>query len=248
MNIEQMLRDAIERKTAEILKEEYGIEPSKQVMDETSNEDDPDEDDSDREDYQVRLTNVGDYKIRVVKVVHDNIEPDLKTAKSLVDYAPQILASKLTWKRATDIAYLLSNAGATANVEKTTVVLTTKYDDSEPEPAEVYDIPTFDLEPSRGEVLYNNLAPEDEKSKSENDEPNKNWRYQVVLETIGRDPERIARIITDFTHDEKRTQAFMDAVPVAIHRGLIVDSEIAIRNSLLTCGADAYVEKMIKID
>lgn len=29
MNIEQMLRDAIERKTAKILKEEYGIEMSK---------------------------------------------------------------------------------------------------------------------------------------------------------------------------------------------------------------------------
>lgn len=82
----------------------------------------------------------------------------------------------------------------------------------------------------------------------EHDEPNKNWRYQVVLRTIGDDPERIARIIDDFTHDEKRTQAFMDAVPVAIHRGLTVDNEIALRNTLLTCGADAYVEKMIKID
>lgn len=83
---------------------------------------------------------------------------------------------------------------------------------------------------------------------SEDDEPNKNWRYQVVLRTIGNDPERIARIITDFTHNELRTKTFMDAVPVAIHRGLTVDREIAIRNSLLTCGADAYVEKMIKVD
>lgn len=82
----------------------------------------------------------------------------------------------------------------------------------------------------------------------EHDEPNKNWRYQVVLRNIGDDPERIARIITDFTHDEKRTQAFMDAVPVAIHRGLTVDSEIALKNAFLTCGADACVEKMIKVD
>lgn len=80
------------------------------------------------------------------------------------------------------------------------------------------------------------------------DEPNKNWRYQVVLKNIGDDPERIARIITDFTHDEERTQAFMDAVPVVIHRGLTVDSEIALRDTFLTCGADAYVEKMIKVD
>lgn len=82
----------------------------------------------------------------------------------------------------------------------------------------------------------------------EHDEPNKNWRYQVVLRTIGNDPERIERIINDFTHDELRTKAFMDAVPVAIHRGLNIDSEIALRNSFLTCGADAYVEKMIKVD
>ena len=82
----------------------------------------------------------------------------------------------------------------------------------------------------------------------EHDEPNKNWCYQVVLKNTGDDPERIARIITDFTHDEKRTQAFLDAVPVAIHRGLNVDSEIALRNAFLTCGADAYVEKMIKVD
>lgn len=74
MDIKQILRDAIDNKVAEILKEEYGIEPSKQMMDETSNEDDSDEDDPDREDYQVRLTNVGDYKIRVVKVVHDNAD------------------------------------------------------------------------------------------------------------------------------------------------------------------------------
>ena len=82
----------------------------------------------------------------------------------------------------------------------------------------------------------------------EHDESNKNWRYQVVLKNIGNDPERIARIITDFTHDEERTQAFMDAVPVVIHRGLTVDSEIALRNTFLTCGADAYVEKTIKVD
>ena len=82
----------------------------------------------------------------------------------------------------------------------------------------------------------------------EHDEPNKNWHYQVVLITIGNDSDRIARIINDFTHDEERTRAFMDAVPVAIHRSLILDNEIALRNTFLTCGADAYVEKMLKID
>lgn len=40
MNIEQILRDAIESKTAKILKEEYGIEMSKEVIDEMSEEHD----------------------------------------------------------------------------------------------------------------------------------------------------------------------------------------------------------------
>lgn len=38
MNIEQMLRDAIESKTARILKEEYGIEMSKDEQKEQKNE------------------------------------------------------------------------------------------------------------------------------------------------------------------------------------------------------------------
>lgn len=82
----------------------------------------------------------------------------------------------------------------------------------------------------------------------EHDEPNKNWHYQVVLRTIGTDPEGVERIINDLTHDKLRTKAFMHAVPVAIHRGLNVDIEIALRNTLYLCGADAYVEKMIKVD
>lgn len=61
-----MLRDAIERKTAKILKEEYGIETPKEIADKLS------KDDQDYEDYQIRLTNVGDHKIRVVKVVFNN--------------------------------------------------------------------------------------------------------------------------------------------------------------------------------
>lgn len=80
----------------------------------------------------------------------------------------------------------------------------------------------------------------------EHDESNKNWRYQVVLRTIGNDPERITRIINDFAHNEERTQAFMNAVPIAIHRGLTVDNEIALRNTFLTCGADMLDERHMK--
>lgn len=112
MNIEQMLRDAIERKTAKILKEEYGIEMSKKIADKLP------KDDQDCGDYQIRLTNVGDHKISVVKVVFNSMDVDLKTAKTLVDQAPSVISPCLTFERATEIVKLLNDAGATAHVEK----------------------------------------------------------------------------------------------------------------------------------
>ena len=107
-----MLRDAIERKTAKILKEEYGIEMSKEIADKLP------KDDQDCEDYQIRLTNVGDHKIRVVKAVFNSMDVDLKTAKTLVDQAPSVISPCLTFERATEIVKLLNDAGATAHVEK----------------------------------------------------------------------------------------------------------------------------------
>lgn len=112
MCIEQMLRDAIERKIAKILKEEYGIETPKEIADKLP------KDDQDCENYQIRLTNVGDNKIRVVKAVFNNMDVDLKTAKDLVDQAPSIISICLTFERATEIVKLLNDAGATAHVEK----------------------------------------------------------------------------------------------------------------------------------
>lgn len=112
MNIEQMLRDAIESKTAKILKEEYGIETPKEITNKLP------KDDQDCGDYQIRLTNVGDHKIRVVKAVFNSMDVDLKTAKTLVDQAPSVISPCLTFERATEIVKLLNDAGATAHVEK----------------------------------------------------------------------------------------------------------------------------------
>lgn len=67
MNIEQMLRDAIERKTAKILKEEYGIEMSKTIADKLSEDgqdykdEQGDQDDQDEQPvYQVTLLEAGE--------------------------------------------------------------------------------------------------------------------------------------------------------------------------------------------
>lgn len=154
MNIEQMLRDAIERKTAKILKEEYGIEMSKEIADKLP------KDDQDCGDYQIRLTNVGDHKIRVVKVVFNNMDVDLKTAKGLVDQAPAVISPCLTFERATEIVKLLNDAGATAHVEKVerygdpldrTVVPPDEQDDQDEQP--VYQVTLLEAGTNREDLI-----------------------------------------------------------------------------------------------
>lgn len=154
MNIEQMLRDAIERKTAKILKEEYGIETPKEIADKLS------KDDQDYGDYQIRLTNVGDHKIRVVKVVFNNMDVDLKTAKALVDQAPAVISPCLTFERATEIVKLLNDAGATAHVEKIvcdddpldwTIIPPDKQDDQDEQP--VYQVTLLEAGVNREDLI-----------------------------------------------------------------------------------------------
>ena len=79
------------------------------------------------------------------------------------------------------------------------------------------------------------------------DEPNEQCQYQTVLMDVGENDDRIADIINNFTHNKMRTNALIDATPVVIHRGFTVDGEVAIRNELLNNGADAFVEKTIKV-
>lgn len=106
------MRNTINNKVTKILKEEYGIETPKEIADKLS------ENDQDYRDYQIRLTNVGDHKIRVVKALFNSMDIDLKTAKTLVDQAPSVIITCLTFECATEIVKLLNDAGATAHVEK----------------------------------------------------------------------------------------------------------------------------------
>lgn len=154
MNIEQMLRDAIERKTAKILKEEYGIELSKEFADKLP------KDDQDCGDYQIRLTNVGDHKIRVVKAVFNSMDVNLKTAKTLVDQAPSVISPCLTFERATEIVKLLNDAGATAHVEKIvcddapldwTPIPPDEQDDQDEQP--VYQVTLLEAGPNREDLI-----------------------------------------------------------------------------------------------
>ena len=181
-----MLQDAIERKTTKILKEEYGIEMSKKIADKLP------KDDQDCEDYQIRLTNVGDHKIRVVNVVFNSMDVDLKTAKTLVDQAPSIIRPCLTFERATEIVKLLNDAGETAHVEKIvcdddpldwTVIPPDAQDDQDERP--VYQVTLLEAGENREELIKK--------------------AYQDS-EKSGREYERVVRYVESILADEQKEQ------------------------------------------
>lgn len=211
MNIEQMLRDAIERKTAKILKEEYGIEMSKEVADKLS------KDDQDYEDYQIRLTNVGDHKIRVVKVVFNNMDVDLKTAKTLVDQAPSVISPCLTFERATEIVKLLNDAGATAHVEKI-----------------VCDDDPLDWTP---------IPPDEQDDQDDQDEQSV---YQVTLLEAGVNREDLIKFIANVRMIEPSyAKALVDHVPSVIVRDFTKKSALIIIAELTKLNASFMLERTV---
>ena len=214
MNIEQMLRDAIERKTARILKEEYGIEMSKEITDKSS------EDDQDCGDYRIRLTNVGDHKIRVVKVVFNNMDVDLKTAKTLVDQASSVISPCLTFERATEIVKLLNDAGATAHVEKIGC-------DDDP----------LDWTP---------IAPDEQGDQDDQDEQPV---YQVTLLEAGENREDLIKLIANARIIEPSyAEAIVDHAPSVIVRDFTKKGAMIIVDELVNLNASAMLERTVFIN
>lgn len=214
MNIEQMLRDAIERKTAKILKEEYGIELSKELTDKLP------EDDSDCEDYQIRLTNVGDHKIRVVKAVFNSMDVDLKTAKTLVDQAPSVISPCLTFERATEIVKLLNDAGATAHVEK--------------------------IGCDDGPLDWTVIPPDEQNDQDEQDECPV---YQVTLLEAGANREDLIKFIANARMIEPSyAEALVDHVPSVIVRDFTKKAAMTIVDELTKLKADSMLERTVFIN
>lgn len=214
MNIEQMLRDAIESKTARILKEEYGIELSKKFADKLP------KDDQDCEDYQIRLTNVGDHKISVVKVVFNSMDIDLKTAKTLVDQAPSVISPCLTFERATEIVKLLNDAGATAHVEKVVC------DD--------------------GPLDWTVIPPDEQNDQDEQDE---RPVYQVTLLEAGANREDLIKFIANARMIEPSyAEALVDHVPSVIVRDFTKKAAMIIVAELTKLKADSMLERTVFIN
>lgn len=140
MNIEQMLRDAIERKTVKILKEEYGIETPKKIADKLSKDDivcdddpldwtpiSPDEqDDQDEQDecpvYQVTLLEAGENREDLIKFIANArmIEPSY--AEALVDHMPSVIVRNFTKKAAMTIVAELTKLKADSMLERTVFI------------------------------------------------------------------------------------------------------------------------------
>lgn len=142
MNIEQMLRDAIESKTAKILKEEYGIETPKlndagatAHVEKIACNDDPldwtpippdEQDDQDEQDecpvYQVTLLEVGENREDLIKFIANArmIEPSY--AEALVDHMPSVIVRDFTKKAAMTIVAELTKLKADSMLERTVFI------------------------------------------------------------------------------------------------------------------------------
>ena len=68
-------------------------------------------------DFDVELTNVGDSKIKVIKVVREITGLGLKEAKDLVDNAPKVLKEGVPNDEAEGIKAKLEEVGATVTVK-----------------------------------------------------------------------------------------------------------------------------------
>lgn len=108
MNIEQMLRDAIEHKTAKILKEEYGLDWTPIPPDEQGK--DP--------NYQVTLLDSGDGYKDVIDFITSILMIEPSYANALVDHAPSVIKTGLYKEAAIDINKDLIKLGASSSVEK----------------------------------------------------------------------------------------------------------------------------------
>lgn len=129
MNIEKMLRDAIERKTAKILKEEYGIEMSKTIADKLSEDgqdykdEQSDQDDQDEQPvYQVTLLEAGENREDLIKFIANArmIEPSY--AEALVDHIPSVIVRDFTKKAAMTIVAELTKLKAESMLERTVFI------------------------------------------------------------------------------------------------------------------------------
>lgn len=75
------------------------------------------DDDADKDSYNVELTEIGQQKIAVIKVVKEALGVGLKEAKDLVEKAPTVVKENMKTEDAEALKSKLEEAGATATLK-----------------------------------------------------------------------------------------------------------------------------------
>ena len=101
---------------ANILKEEYGIEPAATVVAAGPAEGGAAAE-AEQTEFDVILTSAGQAKLNVIKVVKGELGLGLKEAKDLVDGAPATIKEKVSKAEAEQLKQTLEDAGATVEVK-----------------------------------------------------------------------------------------------------------------------------------
>ena len=101
---------------ANILKEEYGIEPAATVVAAGPAEGGAAAE-AEQTAFDVILTSAGQAKLQVIKVVKEALGLGLKEAKDLVDGAPKAVKEKVSKAEAEQLKATLEEAGAEVDVK-----------------------------------------------------------------------------------------------------------------------------------
>ena len=101
---------------ANILKEEYGIEPAATVV-AAAAEGGAAAAEAEQTEFDVILTSAGQAKLQVVKAVKEATGLGLKEAKELVDKAPSAIKEKISKAEAEALKAALEEAGAEVEIK-----------------------------------------------------------------------------------------------------------------------------------
>ncbi len=102
---------------ANILKDEYGIEPAAAAVAVAAGPAAAGAAAEEKTEFDVMLTNVGDAKLKVVKAVKEACGLGLKEAKDLVDAAPSKLKEGVSKDDAEALKKAIEEAGATVELK-----------------------------------------------------------------------------------------------------------------------------------
>ena len=102
---------------AKVLKEEYGIEPAAAAVAVAGPAAAADAAPAEQTEFDVILTNAGQAKLQVIKVVKEALGLGLKEAKDLVDAAPKPVKEKVSKAEAEQLKATLEEAGAEVEVK-----------------------------------------------------------------------------------------------------------------------------------